>query len=86
VRGDDGHPVRAVYEVPKELEFVVGDIVIDGNPIEFGAQIADFISIKAIAVACRFGQSTAAPMTACVEDIEGLAAAFSAAQLKSRLI
>jgi len=25
-------------------------------------------------------------MTACVEDIEGLAAAFSAAQLKSRLI
>lgn len=86
VRGDDGHPVRAVYEVPAELEFVVGDIVIDGNPIEFGAQIADFISIKAIAVACRFGQSTVAPMTACVGDIEGLAAAFSATQLRSRLI
>jgi hypothetical protein len=70
VRGNDSHPVRAVYEVPQERGFVVGDITIYGNPIELGAQIADFISIKAIAVACRFGRSTAAPMTACVEDIK----------------
>lgn len=86
VRGSDDYPVRAVYEVPKEQGFVVGDITIDGIPIEFGAQISDFISIKAIAVACRFGQSTAAPMTACVGDVGGLAAAVSATQLKNRLI
>jgi hypothetical protein len=54
----------------KELGFVGGDITIDGYPIEIGAQIADFISIKAVAVACRFSRSTATPMTACVEDIK----------------
>ncbi len=85
VRGGDAHPVRAVYEVPQGREFLVGDITIDGNPIEFGAQIADFISIKAIAVACRIGQSTAAPMTACVEDVKGLAAAVTLTHLKTRL-
>jgi hypothetical protein len=85
-RGEDSHHVRAVYEVPQEHEFVVGDITIEGNPIEFGAQIADFISIKAIALACRIGHSTATPITACVEDIEGLTAALRATQLKSRLI
>ncbi len=84
-RGEDGHHVRAVYEVPQELGFVVSDITIDGNPIEFGAQITDFISIRAIAVACRIGRSNVAPMTSCVEDIEGLTAAFSPTQLKSRL-
>ncbi|MGH3695665.1 MAG: hypothetical protein ACRDRX_17030 [Pseudonocardiaceae bacterium] len=84
-RGEDGRHVRAVYEVPPELGFVVSDITIDGNPIDFGAQITDFISIKAIAVACRIGQSTVAPMTGCVEDIEGLAAAISATQPRSRL-
>jgi hypothetical protein len=78
VRGQDSHPVRAVYEVPPEQGFVVGDITIDGNPIEFGAQIADFISIKAIAVACRFGRSTVPPMTACVEDIQPVAASLTA--------
>ncbi|MGH3924752.1 MAG: hypothetical protein ACRDTT_18145, partial [Pseudonocardiaceae bacterium] len=83
VRGSDGHPVRAVYEVPEEQGFVVGDISIDGNLIDFGAQISDFVSIKAIAVACRIGQSTVPPMSACVHDIEGLAAAVSAAQQKS---
>lgn len=86
VRGSAGFPVRAVYEVPGEQGFVVGDITIYGDPIDFGAQISDFISIKAIAVACRLGQSTAAPMTGCVENIPGLAAALSAARRKSRLI
>jgi hypothetical protein len=85
VRGSVDHPVRAVYEVPEERGFAVGDITIDGNPIEFGAQISDFISIKAIAVACRIGESTAAPMTACVGDAQGLLAAVSGVAVKSRL-
>jgi hypothetical protein len=68
-RGTNDRPVRAVYEVPSEKDFVVGDITIAGNPIAFGAQIADFISIQLTAVACRIGQSTVAPMTACVGDL-----------------
>jgi hypothetical protein len=65
-RGTIGHFVRAVYEVPSDKPFVVGDITINGTPIRFGGQIADFISMKLTAVACRFGKSTVAPMTACV--------------------
>ena len=36
-----------------------------GRRIEFGAQIADFVTVSISGVACRFGQSTAQPMTAC---------------------
>ncbi|MFI6449312.1 hypothetical protein [Kitasatospora sp. NPDC050543] len=67
LRGDDAHPVRAVYEVPADRGFTVGDITIGGKPIQFGAQISDFITIKLTAVACRFGQSTTPPKTACVD-------------------
>ncbi len=65
VRGQRGKFVRAVYEVPPEKNYVVGDVTINGRPIEFGAQIADFISIKLTGVAHRFGQSTVEPMTGC---------------------
>ncbi|MBV9160559.1 MAG: hypothetical protein JO309_12520 [Pseudonocardiales bacterium] len=65
LRGDAEHPVRAVYEVPPDKGFTVSDITILGQPINFGAQITDFISIKLTAVACRFDRSTAVPM-ACV--------------------
>jgi hypothetical protein len=65
VRGDAEHPVRAVYEVPPAKGYTISDITIQGQPIMFGAQITDFISIKLTAVACRIGQSFAAPM-ACV--------------------
>jgi phosphatidylserine/phosphatidylglycerophosphate/cardiolipin synthase-like enzyme len=65
VRGQEGFHVRAVYEVPAELGFTVGDIRINGRLIEFGAQIADFITIQLIGVATRFDQSTVAPMTGC---------------------
>lgn len=65
-RGDAGHRVRAVYEVPADRGYTVSDIMIRGRAIRFAAQITDFISIKATAVACRIGKSTVAPMTACV--------------------
>jgi hypothetical protein len=65
LRGDNEKYVRAVYEVPQELGYVVGDITIQGRPIVFGAQIADFISIKLTGVACRFGKSKTKPMTGC---------------------
>ena len=70
VRGDADHPVRAVFEVPPDAGYAVGDIRILGRPILFGAQIADFISIKATAVGCRIGQSTVEPFTGCVAEVE----------------
>jgi hypothetical protein len=66
LRGANNYPVRAVYEVPEEAGFAVGDITIDGQPIWFGSQIADHITVKLTGVACRFGQADAAPME-CVQ-------------------
>lgn len=65
-RGEPGRRLRGVYEVPKNKGYVVDDIKIRGQAIEFGAQIADFVSIKITGVATRFGQSTAAPVNRCV--------------------
>jgi hypothetical protein len=65
VRGTPEKPVRAVLEVPPERGFVVGDITIDGRPIIFGGQVADFISMKLTGVGTRFGRSTVLPMTGC---------------------
>lgn len=68
-RGSGPTRVRAVYEVPETKGFAVGDVRIDGQPIEFGAQIADHISIKLTATACRFGRSAGEPVTGCVRDL-----------------
>lgn len=65
VRGRDNHCVRAVFEVPAELGYTVGDITIAGRPIEFGAQIADFVTIKLEGLATRFGQHTEPPVEGC---------------------
>jgi hypothetical protein len=81
LRGTTDTPVRAVYEVPSEKDFVVGDITIVGRPIEFGAQIADFINIKLTGVATRFGQSTVAPLTGCRAPKVTAAARAAAAPL-----
>ena len=61
-RGAEGFPVRAVYEVPEEAGFAVGDIEVDGRPLEFGSQLADHITVRLTGVACRFGQNDAPPM------------------------
>jgi hypothetical protein len=68
VRGTEQKPVRAVYEVPADKGYTVSDVTIEGRPIRFGAQIADFVTIKLTGVATRFGQSTVAPMTGCRRD------------------
>ncbi|MEV7108024.1 hypothetical protein [Streptomyces atroolivaceus] len=67
LRGDSEHRVRAVYEVPPDKGFGVGDITIGGRTIEFGAQIADFITIRLTGIACRFGDSTFPTQIACKE-------------------
>ena len=65
IRGTNDKPVRAVYEVPKERGFVVGDIKIQGRTIDFAAQITDFINMKLTGIGTRFGKSAVQPMTGC---------------------
>jgi phosphatidylserine/phosphatidylglycerophosphate/cardiolipin synthase-like enzyme len=65
VRGKDNHFVRAVFEAPAGQGYVVGDIKSAGKTIDFGAQIADFITIKLEGLATRIGQSTVAPFQGC---------------------
>ncbi|MFD3939904.1 hypothetical protein ACFWSF_34170 [Streptomyces sp. NPDC058611] len=93
LRGDAHHPVRAVYEVPAEKDFTVSDITIGARPISTGAQIADFITIKLTATACRFGRSTAQPRTDCrvkdqaaisEEAVSGLSSSRTIATFTSR--
>jgi phosphatidylserine/phosphatidylglycerophosphate/cardiolipin synthase-like enzyme len=64
-RGSNDHFVRASFEVPPERGYVVGDIKIDGRPLQFGAQIADFITIKLEGLVTRIGQSAVSPFTDC---------------------
>jgi hypothetical protein len=66
-RGTSEKALRAVYEVPAAKGFTVGDITIGGRPIEFGAQIVDFIRIKLTGLATRIGQSSAQPVDQCVQ-------------------
>jgi hypothetical protein len=49
--------LHLVYEVPAAEGFVVGDITINGQPIEYGGQIAEFVRVGLVGVACRKGQS-----------------------------
>jgi len=64
-RGEENRYVRAVFEVPTDKNYDVGDIRINGKLIEFGSQIADFISIKIIGVATRIGKTEFTPINAC---------------------
>ncbi len=75
-RGTEQKALRAVFEVPEDKGFVVGDIQISGKTIDFGAQIADFITIKLTGMATRVGQSIVKPLNGCVAkraDSAGLA-------------
>jgi hypothetical protein len=65
-RGTQEKALRAVYEVPADRGFAVGDVKINGRPIEFGSQIADFITIKITGLATRIGKSNVAPVAGCV--------------------
>jgi hypothetical protein len=67
-RGDAAHCVRAEYAVPAARGYSVSDIKINGDSIEFGAQIADFISMRVRGLACRFGQSSVPRITTCATN------------------
>jgi hypothetical protein len=57
VRGTQGMGLRAVLEVPPNKGFTVSDIKIGGEPIKFGGQVAEQITMKLVGVASRIGQS-----------------------------
>ncbi len=86
VRGTDQLALRAVFEVPPDKGFVVEDIRINDDPIKFGAQIADFITIKIIGQACRFGQNTVPDVTTCVGSAPLAAVARPTAAMMSEAI
>jgi hypothetical protein len=44
-RGNAEHTLRARFEVPARRGYVVGDIEIDGRPVQFGGQIADRVQV-----------------------------------------
>ena len=60
-RGDSDHAVRAVFEVPPEHGYLVGDITIGGRSIEFGAQLADRVQVRVEAVSKPSESATPEP-------------------------
>lgn len=65
LRGQKGQVLRAVYEVPTSANFKVGDMTIDGRPIEFGGQIAESITMKLTGVASKH-HSVQNPLLPCL--------------------
>lgn len=67
-RGEEGHEVRGVLEVPGDKEFVVGDMKINGEEIYYGGQVADFIRIKIVGLAHKLGQASIDIVGGCIGD------------------
>ncbi|BBI17724.1 hypothetical protein [Neochlamydia sp. S13] len=65
VRGTSNSGLRAIFEVPKEKNYVVGDITINGEKIKYGSQIADFVHIKLTAIMQEVGQVKVEPVEGC---------------------
>jgi hypothetical protein len=84
VRGPVGMAVRAVFEVPANETFTVGDITIDGQAIEFGGQIAEHITMKLTGLAFGKGQIHNSPKQ-CVEPTQATMAAAVGAGRKTRI-
>jgi hypothetical protein len=59
--------VRAIFEVPPEKDYSVGDIEIGGAKIEYGGQLAEKITVKLTGIACRKGTKLN-PAQACRRD------------------
>jgi hypothetical protein len=69
--------LRVIVEAPATSDFVLGDVHIDGNPIQFGGQIAEKMLIRLRGLA-RAADS-AAPSLTCGGHVQGLTAEITAA-------
>jgi hypothetical protein len=49
-RGDAAHVLRASFMVPADLGYTVGDVLLGGRPIQFGAQLADRVRVRLEAI------------------------------------
>ncbi len=83
VRGDEESPVRAIFEVPESKGFKVGDIKINGAPIQFGGQIADFVRIKLTGIAQNFDPSNVVKFGCVTLQGRSVAPINEAAEIKS---
>jgi len=64
VRGEKGTYMRAVMEVPEGRDYVLGDLLVDGDPLEWGGQIADYIKISLVGrTSDTGGNNQATPLT-----------------------
>jgi hypothetical protein len=79
-RGTADRPVRARLQVTAAKPYNLGDVKIDGKPIEFGAQVADRIQMSLRAVATRIGMSTASAVNGCVGPVQSDPANLSVAE------
>jgi hypothetical protein len=71
--------VRATFEVPAAEGYSVSDIKIGNDKIEFGGQIAEFVTVKLTGVACRKGHFHNQPL-GCEGGAAPLAIAAAAAE------
>jgi len=46
VRGEKGTYMRAVCEAPEGSNYILGDLLVNENPLEYGSQIADLIQVS----------------------------------------
>jgi hypothetical protein len=44
-RGAASHVLRARFEVPPTKKYVLGDVKLEGRPIEFGGQLAERVQV-----------------------------------------
>ncbi|QRV92522.1 COBW/P47K family protein [Ceratobasidium sp. AG-Ba] len=52
-RGKSGNYVRVEFEVPEGKPYVLGDLIVDNEPLQYGAQLADLIKVSITADATQ---------------------------------
>ncbi|KAF9459656.1 hypothetical protein BDZ94DRAFT_997828 [Collybia nuda] len=52
-RGKNGKYMRAEFEIPEGQGYVLGDITVNGTPLQYGGQLADYIKVSITARACN---------------------------------
>ena len=56
VRGDAEHMMRVAFEAPPGAAYVLGDVMVDGDRIAFGGQIAEKITVRVRGIVRDLGE------------------------------
>jgi hypothetical protein len=54
-RGSPGYYMRGEFQVPEGKGYALGDLTVNGTPLQYAGQIADFIKVSITARACAVG-------------------------------